>query len=162
MVFHQGNEKEVLDIFEKWDLPCSRIGEVTGDGLLRFFAGGRGCFALLGGREFHSGAARFGQPDGDGLLGRTRSVLSFAHVIDLFMNKFTGLCTGRFPCFGVLTRALDGFLLGHAFSFFVSGRSRRRLLSLQFVSRNPKRRGSGSALTHPSRYTAEGWQAPRR
>ena len=25
----KGREKEVIDIFEKWDLPCSQIGEVT-------------------------------------------------------------------------------------------------------------------------------------
>ena len=37
MVVHKGREKEVLDIFEKWDLPCSEIGEVTGDGLLKFY-----------------------------------------------------------------------------------------------------------------------------
>jgi phosphoribosylformylglycinamidine synthase subunit PurL len=30
----------VLKVFEKWDLPCSGIGEVTGDGLLRFYMHG--------------------------------------------------------------------------------------------------------------------------
>lgn len=40
LVVKKGSEKEVLDIFEKWDLPCSRIGEVTGDGVLRFFMNG--------------------------------------------------------------------------------------------------------------------------
>ncbi|MEY3058697.1 MAG: phosphoribosylformylglycinamidine synthase subunit PurL [Bacteroidota bacterium] len=40
MVVHKGREKEVLDIFEKWDLPCSEIGEVTGDGLLKFYMHG--------------------------------------------------------------------------------------------------------------------------
>lgn len=40
MVVHKGREKEVLDIFEKWDLPCSEIGEVTGDGLLKFYMNG--------------------------------------------------------------------------------------------------------------------------
>jgi phosphoribosylformylglycinamidine synthase subunit PurL len=37
MVVEKGKEKMVMSIFEKWDLPCSQIGEVTGDGLLRFF-----------------------------------------------------------------------------------------------------------------------------
>jgi phosphoribosylformylglycinamidine synthase II len=40
MVVHKGREKEVLDIFEKWDLPCSEIGEVTGDGFLKFYMNG--------------------------------------------------------------------------------------------------------------------------
>jgi phosphoribosylformylglycinamidine synthase subunit PurL len=40
MVVQKGKEKDVLDIFEKWDLPCSEIGEVTGDGLLKFYMHG--------------------------------------------------------------------------------------------------------------------------
>ena len=40
LVIHKGREKEVTRIFEKWDLPCSVIGEVTGDGLLQFFMHG--------------------------------------------------------------------------------------------------------------------------
>jgi len=30
----------VLKVFEKWDLPCSQIGEVTDDGILQFFMNG--------------------------------------------------------------------------------------------------------------------------
>src|SRR6476660_4547459 len=40
MVVQKGKEQQVLDIFEKWDLPCSEIGEVTDDGLLRFYMHG--------------------------------------------------------------------------------------------------------------------------
>ena len=40
MVVEKGKEDEVLRIFEKWDLPCSHIGEVTGDGLLKFYMHG--------------------------------------------------------------------------------------------------------------------------
>ena len=40
MVVQKGNEAAVLKIFEKWDLPCSEIGEVTGDGLLKFYLNG--------------------------------------------------------------------------------------------------------------------------
>src|SRR5688500_12202140 len=40
MVVEKGKEKEVLAVFDKWDLPCSEIGEVTGDGLLRFYMHG--------------------------------------------------------------------------------------------------------------------------
>ena len=33
----KGREKEVIDIFEKWDLPCSQIGEVIPGEMLRFY-----------------------------------------------------------------------------------------------------------------------------
>ena len=41
MVVQKGKEKEVTRIFEKWDLPCAAIGEVTDDGLLRFYMQGK-------------------------------------------------------------------------------------------------------------------------
>ncbi len=37
MVVEKGKEKLVLDVFDKWDLPCSNIGEVTDDKLLSFY-----------------------------------------------------------------------------------------------------------------------------
>ena len=37
VVVKKGREQEILDIFEKWDLECSEIGEVTGDGMLEFY-----------------------------------------------------------------------------------------------------------------------------
>jgi len=40
LVVEKGKEKAILDIFEKWDLPCSEIGEVTEDGMLQFFMNG--------------------------------------------------------------------------------------------------------------------------
>ncbi len=40
LVVEKGKEKAVLDVFEKWDLPCSNIGEVTDDGMLQFFMHG--------------------------------------------------------------------------------------------------------------------------
>jgi len=39
IVMEKGKEAEVLRIFEKWDLPCSQIGTVTGDGRLKFYMG---------------------------------------------------------------------------------------------------------------------------
>ncbi|MBU6158038.1 MAG: phosphoribosylformylglycinamidine synthase subunit PurL [Bacteroidetes bacterium] len=36
MVVEKGKEALVKAVFEKWDLPCSHIGEVTDDGYLRF------------------------------------------------------------------------------------------------------------------------------
>ena len=40
MVVKKGREAEVVAIFEKWDLPAAAIGEVTDDGLLKFYMDG--------------------------------------------------------------------------------------------------------------------------
>ncbi len=37
LTISRGREKEVIEIFEKWDLPCSQIGEVTDGKMLRFY-----------------------------------------------------------------------------------------------------------------------------
>ncbi|MEO6681355.1 MAG: phosphoribosylformylglycinamidine synthase subunit PurL, partial [Ginsengibacter sp.] len=36
----KGREQEIIDIFEKWDMPCSEIGEVTKGDTLRFYMNG--------------------------------------------------------------------------------------------------------------------------
>jgi phosphoribosylformylglycinamidine synthase subunit PurL len=40
LVAIKGKEQLVIDVFEKWDLPCSEIGEVTDDGMLNFYMHG--------------------------------------------------------------------------------------------------------------------------
>lgn len=40
IVVEKGKEEAVLKVFEKWDLSCSHIGEVTDDGLLKFYMHG--------------------------------------------------------------------------------------------------------------------------
>jgi len=40
VVLEKGKEQEALDIFEKWDLNCVQIGEVTGDGILNYYMNG--------------------------------------------------------------------------------------------------------------------------
>ena len=40
IVCHKGREQELLDVFDKWDLECAQIGEVTDTGRLEFYAGG--------------------------------------------------------------------------------------------------------------------------
>lgn len=40
MVVEKGKEAVVLQVFDKWDLPCSEIGVVTGTGLLEFYMNG--------------------------------------------------------------------------------------------------------------------------
>jgi len=37
LTVQKGREKEVIDIFEKWDLPCEQIGEVTDGEMLCFY-----------------------------------------------------------------------------------------------------------------------------
>ncbi len=37
MVVEKGREADVLKVFDKWDLPCSEIGVVTGTGQLEFY-----------------------------------------------------------------------------------------------------------------------------
>jgi phosphoribosylformylglycinamidine synthase len=37
VVLEKGKEQEALDIFEKWDLNCVQIGEVTADGILNYY-----------------------------------------------------------------------------------------------------------------------------
>lgn len=40
IVVERGKEAAVLAVFDKWDLPCSEIGEVTDDGILNFYMHG--------------------------------------------------------------------------------------------------------------------------
>lgn len=41
LVAQKGREKEVIAVFEKWDLPAAVIGEVTDNGLLDFYMNGQ-------------------------------------------------------------------------------------------------------------------------
>ena len=41
LVAEKGKEESILKVFEKWDLPCSEIGYVTDDGLLKFYMHGK-------------------------------------------------------------------------------------------------------------------------
>ncbi|MDB5192162.1 MAG: purL, partial [Segetibacter sp.] len=40
VVIEKGKEQSVLEIFEKWDLPCEQIATVTNTGLLQFYMNG--------------------------------------------------------------------------------------------------------------------------
>ncbi|HVZ96179.1 MAG TPA: phosphoribosylformylglycinamidine synthase subunit PurL [Chitinophagaceae bacterium] len=37
LIVKKGREQEVINIFQKWDLPCSQIGQVTAGNMLRFY-----------------------------------------------------------------------------------------------------------------------------
>ena len=41
IIINKGREEEVIKIFEKWDIPCSQIGEVTNDKMLKFYMHGK-------------------------------------------------------------------------------------------------------------------------
>jgi phosphoribosylformylglycinamidine synthase len=41
VVLHKGREAEAKQICDKWDVPMTQIGEVTGDGVLKMFRGGK-------------------------------------------------------------------------------------------------------------------------
>jgi phosphoribosylformylglycinamidine synthase len=41
LVAEKGKEESIIKVFEKWDLPCSEIGYVTDDGLLKFYMHGK-------------------------------------------------------------------------------------------------------------------------
>jgi len=41
LTVQKGKEKEVVAIFEKWDLPCKQIGEVADGEMLRFYMNGK-------------------------------------------------------------------------------------------------------------------------
>jgi len=41
VVIERGKEASVLKVFEKWDLSCNEIGQVTDDGLLKFYMHGK-------------------------------------------------------------------------------------------------------------------------
>ncbi len=40
LIINKGREEEVIKIFEKWDIPCSQIGEVTNGQMLSFYMNG--------------------------------------------------------------------------------------------------------------------------
>ena len=40
LIINKGREEEIIKIFEKWDIPCSQIGEVTNDRSLKFYMHG--------------------------------------------------------------------------------------------------------------------------
>ena len=61
LVVRQGREAEVERVFDKWDLHAVRIGEVTGDGLLRVRDRGR-VVAEIPNRELADGAPLYDRP----------------------------------------------------------------------------------------------------
>jgi hypothetical protein len=63
--------------------------------------------------EFHAGAARFRQTDGDRLLRRSRAVFPLTDVLDLLTNELPRLRRWRLACSLRLPRAFNGSLFRH-------------------------------------------------
>ena len=72
--------------------------------------------------KLYAGASRLGEADCDGLLRRSRPVLAFADVFDLFAHKFSRLRRRRFAFSPVFARPFNGSLFWHCIiDFDVSG-----------------------------------------
>jgi hypothetical protein len=89
------------------------LGEIT----LRLLSRSGRCFAAFRRRQFHAGASRFGQTDGDGLLGRSRAVFALANVLHFFPDKLARLGGRREPFALVFTCSFDCFVFWHQKSF---------------------------------------------
>src|SRR5205823_7716663 len=70
--------------------------------------------------ELHAGAPRLGETDRDRLLGRPRTVLPFADVVDLLAYELARLCGRGFTFALVLARAFDRLSFRHKASLVIS------------------------------------------
>jgi hypothetical protein len=77
--------------------------------LLRALSGARGRW-----RQLHAGTARLRQANGNRLFGRSRTVLAFTDMVDLFAHELAGLCRRRFPGTLRLTRAFNSGFFWHS------------------------------------------------
>ncbi len=97
--------------------PWGRLGLLTLPGTLgfahRLFSGRLRHRPLFWRRQLHTGPARLGKPNGDGLFSRTRSVFAFADFFNLFADKFTSLRRRSFPFPLCLFRTLNSSFSWH-------------------------------------------------
>jgi hypothetical protein len=82
-------------------------------GALRRLARFRRGFAFGWRPQLYAGAARFRQPDCNGLFGRARSVLSFANMMHFFAYELARLRAGGFALARIFARSLHCFFLWH-------------------------------------------------
>jgi len=78
--------------------------------LLRFPANRSRTFSW---RKLYTSPAGFGEAYRDCLLRRTRAMLAFPDMMDLFANKFSSLSGRRFPFSCVFSGPLYSFLIWH-------------------------------------------------
>src|SRR6185369_1295843 len=86
----------------------------------RTLAGALGGTARFGRRQCDAGTAGLGQADCDGLFGRARAVLAFAHVLDFLAHELAGLGARSFALGLVFRRASFGIFLGHVWSLVLA------------------------------------------
>jgi hypothetical protein len=81
---------------------------------LCFLSGARAGFAGIRWRQLHAGAARLGKSDRNRLLGRSRTMLSFAHMMNLFAHELARLDGRCFALGLVFARFLEFPVLAFA------------------------------------------------
>jgi hypothetical protein len=70
-------------------------------------------FALLGRRKRYAGSPRLRKSNRDGLLGRSRAVLTSTDMVNLFSDEFSSLRRRRFSFARVATGTIDGPFFRH-------------------------------------------------
>jgi hypothetical protein len=75
--------------------------------------GSRRCLPAVRRFELHPCAPGFREADRDGLLGRSRTMLTFSHMVHFLTHEFSSLRARRFSLAGIRTSAFDGFVFRH-------------------------------------------------
>ena len=83
----------------------------------RLTARSRRSSAFLRWPQFHSRAARLGQPDSNSLFRRPGAVLPFPDMTHLFANEFARLRAGRFSLSPILSSSFQSLFFRHSDSF---------------------------------------------
>jgi hypothetical protein len=89
------------------------LSPTFGQVALRLLASAGRNLSSARGRELDSGAARFGQSNGNGLLRGAGAMFTFANMMHLFADEFTGLCGWSFPLASVFFGAFECLLFWH-------------------------------------------------
>src|ERR1035437_5058209 len=76
--------------------------------------GSRGCLPIARRLQFHTCATGFREADRDGLFGRSRTMLTFSHMVHFLTHEFSSLRARRLSLAGILTSAFDCFFSRHA------------------------------------------------
>ena len=84
-----------------------------------------GSLAVPRRRQLHSGAARFGKADRDGLFRGSGAVFSLTDMLDFFAHKFARLRRRRFAFALFLAGPRDGFIFWHIKPVRAPGDARR-------------------------------------
>src|SRR5437868_68415 len=105
------------------------LGHVANGFLSRF-----GALSLARWRQTDPGATRLGQSDSNRLLRVARTVLAFAHVMDLLAHEFSRLCCGRLAFALVLLCSFQRLFLRHADLLEENDTLRRRKMHADRIS----------------------------